>query len=93
MRFVQRALNSVTKCELTKCFVFPTWPVTSGFLGTASLQILNWALVLYKGTLHVPALKNSGGQIRNLNALLCHSVTVSQGRHKKIHREWPKTII
>lgn len=57
MRFVQRALNSVNKCELTKYFVFPTWPVTSGFLGTASLQILNWALVLYKGTLHVPALK------------------------------------
>lgn len=33
MSFVHQALNSVTKCELTKCSVFPTWPITIGFLG------------------------------------------------------------
>lgn len=35
MSFVHRALNSFTKCELSKCFVFPTWPVTSGFFGNS----------------------------------------------------------
>lgn len=77
MNFVYRALNSVTKCELTQnALCFPHGLLRQASWGTATLQLPNWALVLQEGTLYVPALKTFW---RPNPESECSAVSVSHG--------------